>query len=176
MTVYDLEGEGPACPADDEYWVAPTATVIGKVSLAPGSSVWYGAVLRGDNDTISLGRNSNLQDNSVCHTDMGFPLTIGEDCTIGHLAMLHGCTIGNGTLIGIGATILNGAVIGENCIIGAHALIAEGKTIPPRSLVVGAPGRVLRAITDEQVEGLIASARNYVIQSKRHRNGLQPVS
>jgi len=173
--IYELEGVGPTLPAGGEYWIAPTASLVGRVILSSGASVWYGAVLRGDNETITIGENSNFQDNCVAHTDMGFPLTIGAECTIGHMAVLHGCTVGDGSLIGIGATILNGAVIGENCIIGAHAFIPEGKTIPPRSLVIGAPGRVARAVTEDEIAGLKVSAAHYVQQWRRHAGGLKKV-
>jgi len=175
MTEFALEGTAPETPGPDGCWVAPTACVIGKVRLGPGASVWYGAVLRGDNELIDIGENANIQDNCVAHTDMGFPLTVGPACTVGHLAMLHGCTIGAGSLVGIGATILNGAVIGEDCIIGAHAFIAEGKTIPPRSLVIGAPGKVVRDVTDAEVDGLKLSAAHYVHQWQRHKVGLKSI-
>ena len=172
---YELEGVGPSLPAHGQAWVAPNACLVGRVVLAAGASVWYGAVLRGDNEPITIGENSNIQDNCVAHTDMGFPLTIGAECTIGHLAMVHGCTIGDGALVGIGATILNGAVIGESCIIGAHALIPEGKIIPPFSLVVGAPGRVVRPVTEDEANDLRDGARHYVEQWRRHGGGLAPV-
>jgi len=170
--IYELEGVSPELPPGGAYWVAPNACLVGRVVLAPGASVWYGAVLRGDNEAIMIGENSNFQDNCVAHTDMGFPLTIGAECTIGHLAVLHGCSIGDNTLVGIGATILNGTVIGENCIVGAHAFIPEGKIIPPRSLVVGAPGRVVRQVSENEVAGLKASAAHYVQQWRRHAAGL----
>lgn len=173
--IFELEGIGPKLPENDQFWVAPNACLVGRVVLAPGASVWYGAVLRGDNEPITLGANTNVQDNCVAHTDIGFPLTIGANCTIGHLAMLHGCTIGDGTLVGIGATILNGAVIGENCIIGAHALIPEGKIIAPRSLVVGTPGRAVRPVSDDEVVGLKAAAEHYVQQWRRHAGGVVKV-
>jgi len=173
--IYELEGAGPTLPPREDFWIAPTACLIGRVVLSPGASVWYGAVLRGDNETITIGENSNFQDNCVAHTDMGFPLDIGASCTIGHMAVLHGCTVRDGALIGIGATILNGAVIGQNCIIGAHALIPEGKSIPPRSLVMGTPGRVVRQVTEDEVAGLKVSAAHYVQQWRRHAGGLKKV-
>ncbi len=160
--------------ADGEHFIAPTATVLGKVHLKKNASVWFGAVLRGDNDFITVGENSNVQDLSVLHTDPGYPLTIGDNCTIGHKVMLHGCAIGNNTLIGINAVILNGAKIGSNCLIGAGALITEGKVIPDGSLVMGAPGKIIRELTPEQIDGLTKSAQAYVQNSKRFKTGLKP--
>lgn len=158
---------------DDEHWIAPNAVLIGKVRLLHAASVWWGAVLRGDNELITVGRNSNVQDLCVCHTDPGFPLTIGAGVTVGHQAMLHGCTIGDGSLIGIGAVILNGATIGRNCLIGAKALIAEGKTIPDNSLVMGIPGKVVAEIRPEQIERLKMSATTYVERWRRYARELQ---
>ncbi len=159
MTLYALGDDRPVLAAD--AWVAPGCYVIGKVTLSAKSSVWFGSTLRGDNEMITVGTGSNVQENCVLHTDMGFPLTIGTDCTIGHKAMLHGCTIGNYSLIGMGATVLNGAVIGNNCLIGAGALIPEGKIIPDGSLVMGMPGKVVRALDDQAIAGLRASALAY---------------
>ncbi len=159
--------------AHPDSWVAPTAAVIGKVRLDAGASVWFNAVLRGDNGLIHIGENSNVQDGTVMHTDMGWPLTLGKGVTVGHNAMLHGCTVGDHSLIGIGAVILNGAKIGKHCIIGANTLIAEGKEIPDGSLVVGSPGKVVRALTDEQKSKLEASAANYVHNAQRYAKGLQ---
>src|ERR1700760_320070 len=144
MPAYSLGNAHPEFPESGEYWIAPNATVIGRVTLKRNASVWFGAVLRGDNEPIVVGEESNVQDGCVLHTDAGTPLTIGKAVTVGHLAMLHGCTIGDNSLIGIGAVVLNGARIGKNCLIGAKALIPEGKEIPDGSLVVGAPGRVIR--------------------------------
>lgn len=172
MTLYALDGIHPETPDDGDYWVAPGAHVIGKVTLHSASSVWFGCTLRGDNERITLGAGSNIQENCVLHTDMGYPLTIGAGCTIGHKAMLHGCVIGTNTLIGMGATVLNGAVIGDNCLIGAGALIPEGREIPDRSLVVGAPGKVIRQIDDEAVERLRWAARHYQENMRRYRAGL----
>src|SRR5690606_34766851 len=149
------------------------ATIIGDVILRTDASVWFGVVIRGDNDPITIGERSNIQDNSVLHTDVGVPLTIGADVTVGHKAMLHGCTVGDNSLIGIGATVLNGAVIGKNCIIGAHALIPENKTIPDNSLVVGAPGRVIRELGPEQAAFLKASAEHYVQNWRRYARDLK---
>ncbi len=175
MTLYTLDGISPTLPADGDWWVAPDANLIGKVTLEDGASVWFGSTLRGDNERITVGAGSNVQENTVCHTDMGFPLTIGRDCTIGHKAMLHGCTIGDECLIGMGATVLNGARIGRNCLIGAGALITEGKEIPDGSLVMGAPGKVVRQLDDTAIEGVRASARHYQDNMRRFRQGLAPV-
>ena len=175
MNAYRLGSAGPTLPPDDEYWVAPTATVIGNVILKKNASVWFGAVLRGDNDPIVVGENSNVQDNSVLHTDLGQPLTIGDNVTIGHMVMLHGCVIGDGSLVGIGSIVLNGARIGRNCIIGASSLITEGKEIPDNSMVMGSPGKVVRTLTDQQAAGLAAGALHYVHNWKRFKAGLTPL-
>lgn len=156
-------------------WVAPDANVIGKVVLEAESSVWFGAVLRGDNEEIRVGRGTNIQENTVCHTDMGYPLTIGENCTVGHKAMLHGCTIGAGSLIGMGAIILNGAKIGAGCLIGAGALIPEGKEIPDGALVMGAPGRVVRMLDEAARARLLASAHHYRENAARFASGLKAI-
>ena len=159
--------------AHPESWVAPNATLVGKVKLEPGASVWFNAVLRGDNEMIHIGENSNVQDGTVMHTDMGFPLNIGKGVTIGHNAMLHGCTVGDYSLIGINAVILNGAKIGKHCIIGANSLIGEGKEIPDGSLVMGSPGKVVRDLTDEQKKLLEASAAHYVKNGQRYARELE---
>lgn len=151
-----------------QSWIAPNATVIGKVRLDEGASVWFGAVLRGDNELIHIGENSNVQDGAVLHTDPGSPLTLGTGVTVGHNAMLHGCTVGDYSLIGINAVVLNGARIGKHCIIGANALIAEGKEIPDGSLVVGSPGKVVRELTEAQKKMLEAGAAHYVQNAKRY--------
>jgi len=153
-------------------WVAPNATLIGKVRLQAGASVWFGAVLRGDNELIDIGENSNVQDGTVMHTDMGVPLTLGKGVTIGHNAMLHGCTVGDYSLVGINAVILNGARIGKHCIIGANALIPEGKEIPDGSLVMGSPGKVVRELTEQQKRMLEASAAHYVHNAQRYAREL----
>ncbi|MBF9061467.1 gamma carbonic anhydrase family protein, partial [Rhodobacterales bacterium HKCCSP123] len=145
--IYALDGIAPVI--DPDTWVAPDANLIGRVVLGAGASVWFGATLRGDNEEIRVGEGSNVQENCVFHTDMGYPLTIGRNCTIGHKAMLHGCTIGDGSLVGMGATILNGAVIGAGCLIGAGALVPEGKVIPDGALVMGMPGKVVRELDAE---------------------------
>lgn len=172
MPEFTLDGAEPDLPEDGRYWIAPTAVVLGRVRLGSASSIWFGAVLRGDNEWISIGENSNIQDGCVLHTDMGYPLDVGANVTVGHMAMLHGCTIGGNTLIGIGSTILNGSVIGRNCIIGAHALIPEGKAIPDNSLVMGSPGRVVREISQEQAAHAGALAGHYVENWQRYRTGL----
>jgi carbonic anhydrase/acetyltransferase-like protein (isoleucine patch superfamily) len=172
MAIFELDGVAPELSADGSVWIAANAAVIGKVRLLSRSSVWFQAVLRGDNELILVGEESNIQDGCVLHTDMGAPLSIGSRCTIGHKAMLHGCTVGEGSLIGIGATVLNHAVIGRNCLIGAHALIPEGKVIPDRSLVMGAPGRIVRELDDAAVAGLLNSATGYVRNAARYRSGL----
>ncbi len=170
MSIYSLDGVAPKI-AEDAY-IAPNAQVMGNVELEAASSVWFGAVLRGDNDLIKIGARTNVQDNSVLHTDPGKPLLIGEGVIIGHKVMLHGCTIGDNTLIGIGATILNGAKIGKNCIIGAHALITENKEIPDGSMVVGAPGRVIKTLSEQHFAMLKLNAEVYVANAKRFRDGL----
>lgn len=171
--VYDLGAASPDLPPEGEYWIAPGAVVLGRVRLERNASVWFGAVVRGDNDPIVIGENSNVQDGSVLHTDEGVPLTIGRNVTIGHQAMLHGCTVGDNSLIGIKATVLNRAVIGRNCLIGAHALIPEGKVIPDNSLVMGAPGKVVRELDESAVRMLEASALHYVENWRRYARELK---
>jgi carbonic anhydrase/acetyltransferase-like protein (isoleucine patch superfamily) len=173
MTVYALDGVAPEIAPD--AWVAPGAHVLGRVVLEAGASVWFGCTLRGDNEMIHVGAGSNLQENTVCHTDPGCPLVIGKGCTVGHKAMLHGCTLGDNVLIGMGATVLNGAKIGDNCLIGAGALITEGKEIPPGSLVMGMPGKVVRELSDEQIAGLRLSAERYQANAARFRAGLRAI-
>jgi carbonic anhydrase/acetyltransferase-like protein (isoleucine patch superfamily) len=171
---HTLDGVSPDLPGEGLYWVAPNATLIGRIRLQRNASVWFNAVLRGDNELIDIGENANVQDGCVLHTDPGAPLSVGRNCTIGHLAMLHGCTIGEGSLIGIGAVILNHAKIGRNCLIGAKALIPEGKEIPDNSLVMGAPGKIVREVTPEMAAKLGASAQHYVENWKRYAKGLSP--
>lgn len=175
MTFYALDSVQPITPEDDDFWVAPDANIIGQVTLGAATSVWFGATLRGDNEPIFIGDGSNVQENTVMHTDIGYPLTIGAGCTIGHKAMLHGCTIGENSLIGMGATVLNGAKIGKNCLIGANALITEGKEIPNGSLVMGAPGKVIRQLDDEAIEGLRQSALHYQDNMRRFKKGLRQI-
>jgi carbonic anhydrase/acetyltransferase-like protein (isoleucine patch superfamily) len=172
MSLYDLDGVVPELAAD--VWVAPGARLIGRVVLEGAASVWFNAVLRGDNEPIVIGRGSNVQDGCICHTDFGYPLTVGPDCTIGHMAILHGCTVGEGSLVGMGATVLNGAVIGRGVLIGAGALVTEGKEIPDGSLVIGRPGKVARALEPAEIEGLRASAAGYRQNAARFRAGLRP--
>lgn len=175
MSLYELDGIAPHLPEDGDVFVAPGAVVIGNVRLLTGASIWFNAVLRGDNEPITVGEGSNVQDGCVFHTDPGFPLTIGTDCTIGHKAILHGCTVEDGALIGMGATVLNGAVIGAGSLIGAGALITEGKVISPGSLVMGAPGKVIRELDTAAREGLKASAASYRERMRVFRTGLKPV-
>jgi carbonic anhydrase/acetyltransferase-like protein (isoleucine patch superfamily) len=173
MTLYALGVTAPK--VDPDAWVAPDANVIGDIVLEAGASVWFGSTLRGDNEVIHVGAGSNVQENCVFHTDMGFPLTIGENCTIGHKAMLHGCTIGDNSLVGMGATVLNGAKIGKNCLIGAGALITEGKVIPDGSLVMGVPGKVVRQLDSAAIQALTASALHYAENAARFRRDLKPL-
>lgn len=175
MTVYALEGISPELPPPGKYWIAPDANVIGRIRLAEDASVWFGCTLRGDNEWIDVGQGSNIQEDCVLHTDMGFPMQIGRNVTVGHKAMLHGCIIGDNSLVGMGATILNGAKIGRNCLIGACALVTAGKEIPDGSMVLGAPGKVARALTDEEIEGLTKTAEGYQRNFKRFAEGLAPV-
>ncbi|MCB1354210.1 MAG: gamma carbonic anhydrase family protein [Rhodobacteraceae bacterium] len=174
MSLYALDGIAPKLPEDGDAWVAPGARLMGRVELRKGASVWFNAVLRGDNEPIIVGADSNVQDGSVLHTDMGFPLTIGRCCTIGHMAILHGCTIGDFSLIGMGATVLNGAVIGKNALVGAGALVTEGKEIPDGTLAVGRPAKVVRELSAEEIEGLAKSAERYRANMQRFRIGLKP--
>ena len=175
MTMYRLGDLAPTPPADGDYWIAPGAHVIGNVVIGSGVGIWFGATLRGDNEVIDIGDGTNVQENTVMHTDLGFPLVIGKNCTIGHKVMLHGCTIGNNSLIGMGATILNGAKIGNNCLIGAGALVTENKVIPDGSLVMGAPAKVVRELDAERIAGLTWSAEHYQDNMRRFRDGLQAV-
>ncbi len=175
MTTYVLDGIAPQVPEEGAYWIAASADVIGRVRLERNASIWFNAVLRGDNELILVGEGSNIQDGCVLHTDMGSPLTIGKNCTIGHQAMLHGCTIGENSLVGIGAVILSNAVIGKNCLIGAHTLITEGKVIPDNSLVMGSPGRVVRELDAEAISRLSAAAASYVRNWQRYAKGMQKI-
>ena len=171
--IYALDGIAPQI--DPTAWIAPDAVLVGKVVIEADASIWFGAVIRGDIEEIRVGAGSNVQENSVLHTEMGYPLTIGTNCSIGHKAMLHGCTIGDGTLIGMGATVLNGARIGKGCLIGACALITEGKEIPDGSLVMGSPGKVVRALDGTARAKLLASAASYQANARRFRSGMTPV-
>ncbi len=175
MALYEFEGIRPTVPEDGNYWIAPDAQVMGRVELKAGASVWFGSVLRGDNDPIVIGENSNVQDGSVLHTDLGKPLTIGANVTVGHKVMLHGCTISDNCLIGIGSIILNNTKIGKNCLIGANTLIAENKEIPDNSMVIGAPGRVIRQLSDEQIEMIRLSTEFYSENWKRFQRSLKRI-
>lgn len=171
MSTYQLDDEVPQ--VHPSAFVADSAQVMGRVTLAEDSSVWFGAVLRGDTETIAIGRGSNVQDASVLHADIGFPLTIGENVTIGHQVMLHGCTIGDESLIGIGAVILNGAKIGKNCLVGARALVTEGKEFPDGSMILGSPAKVVRQLTPEQIDDIRRSAQHYIDNARRYQTGFR---
>lgn len=172
MTVYALDGVAPRFPDNGNFFVAPDANVIGKVVLEEGVSIWFGSTLRGDNEEIVIGQGSNIQESCVLHTDPGYPLTLGPNCTVGHRVILHGCVVAEQSLIGMGATILNGARIGKNCLIGAGALITEGKEIPDGSLVMGAPGKVVRQLTEKQIAGMRATAEKYQGNFRRYKAGM----
>ena len=167
MPILALDGVSPHLPPIGDFWIAPSAYVIGKVRLGSGVSIWYGAVLRGDNELLEIGGDTNIQEMCLLHTDAGIPFKVGRGCTIGHRAVLHGCRIGDNCLIGIGATILNNAVIGDNCMIGAHTLITEGKQIPSGSVVMGSPGKIVRTTSPEEIEGMRVSAAHYVKSGRR---------
>ena len=173
MAIYQLDDFIP--DVADTAFVADSAEVIGRVTLGEDVSIWFNAVLRGDSDTLTVGAGSNIQDGSVLHADTGFPLVIGQNVTVGHQVMLHGCTVGDESLIGIGAVVLNGARIGRNCVVGAGALVTEGKEFPDGSLIVGAPAKVVRELTEAQVAGLKASAAHYVNNGRRYRAGLKKI-
>lgn len=175
MPLYELDGVRPTLPETGTVWVAPGAHVIGDVILGDGVGVWFGAVVRGDNTTITIGARTNLQDHVMVHVDPGFPVTIGEGCTVGHRAIIHGCTIGNNTLVGMGAIVLNGARVGDNCLIGAGALVTEGKEIPDGSLVLGAPAKVVRQLDAAAIEGLTRSSETYVRNYQRFAAGLREI-
>jgi carbonic anhydrase/acetyltransferase-like protein (isoleucine patch superfamily) len=171
--IYELDGQKPELPEEGRYWIAPSATVIGRVRLKTDCSVWFSAVLRGDNEWIELGERSQIQDNATLHTDPGFPLTIGSDCVIGHNVILHGCTIAAGALIGMGAIVLNGARIGANCLVGAGAIVTEGKSFAEGSLIIGAPARVVRTLDDMARKQIAGVADIYVRNFKRFAKGLK---
>lgn len=174
MAIYELDGVAPRIP--ETAWVADSAQVMGDVELAQDVSVWFGVVIRGDTETIRIGARSNIQDASVLHADLGLPLIIGDDVTVGHHVTLHGCTVGDGSLIGMGAVVLNGAKIGKGCLVGAGALVTEGKEFADGSMIVGSPARVIRQLTPEQLEGLKQSAQNYVENARRFRTGLHKIA
>lgn len=171
MAIYQLDDDVPAI--DSSAWVASDAQVMGAVTLKANASVWFGAVVRGDTSTIHIGENSNIQDASVLHADVGMPLHVGNNVTVGHQVMLHGCTVGDGSLIGIGAVVLNGAVIGKHCLVGAGSLVTEGKVFPDGSMILGSPAKVVKQLTPEQIAGLQASAQHYVANAKRFKDGLK---
>ncbi|WP_284359872.1 gamma carbonic anhydrase family protein [Candidatus Phycosocius spiralis] len=175
MSAFSLGDMSPKVPESGNYWIAPTASVVGHCVLEENASIWFNAVLRGDNDVITIGENTNVQDGAILHTDDGIPLALGSYVTVGHLAMLHGCSVGDNSLIGIGAVVLNRAVIGKNCIIGAKALIPEGKIIPDNSLVMGAPGKVVREVSKHEAQFLTGSALHYVNNWQRYKASLRPL-
>ncbi len=174
MAIYQLDNSGPTI--HESAWVADSAQVMGNVVLAEDSSVWFGVVIRGDTEAISVGRGSNIQDNSVLHADYGMPLTIGENVTVGHQVMLHGCTVGDNSLIGIAAVVLNGAKIGKNCLVGAGALVTEGKEFPDGSMIIGSPAKAVRQLSPDQMEGLKVSAKRYVDNANRYKAGLKKIA
>jgi carbonic anhydrase/acetyltransferase-like protein (isoleucine patch superfamily) len=175
MAIYELDGQGPDLPADGNYFIADTATVIGKVRLKANASVWFGAVLRGDNEWIEIGEGSNVQDNSTCHTDPGFPLVLGKNVTIGHNVILHGCTVEDGALVGMGSTVMNGAIIRRGSVVGAGAVITEGKEFPEYSLIIGAPARVIRSLDPEQAEKMGRAAQSYQRRGPQFKKGLKKI-
>ena len=175
MAIYELDGRSPQFPADGHYFIADSAEVIGNVRLAADTSIWFGCVLRGDNELIDIGEGANVQDNCTFHTDPGFPLTIGRNCTIGHNVILHGCTIEDGALIGMGAIVMNGARIGKGCVVGAGAVVTEGKVFADNALVVGAPAKAIRTLDPEQAKALLGGAARYVENGKRFKAGLKRI-
>ena len=174
MAIYELERVAPRVAAS--AWVADSAQIMGNVDVGEDASIWFGAVVRGDTEVIRIGDRSNIQDGSVLHADIGKPLTIGNDVTVGHKVMLHGCTIGDGSLIGIGAVVLNGAKIGKGCLVGAGSLVTEGKEFPDGSMIIGSPAKVVRELTAEQQQGLVMSAVHYVENARRFKSGLKQLS
>jgi carbonic anhydrase/acetyltransferase-like protein (isoleucine patch superfamily) len=175
MAIYQLDGQAPELPADGNFFIADTAAVIGKVRLKSSVTVWFGAVVRGDNEWIEIGEGSNVQDNVICHTDLGFPLTIGKNCTVGHKVIVHGCTIEDDALIGMGSIVMNGAIIRRGSIVGAGAVVTEGKEFPEYSLIIGAPARVIRKVDPAQVEMARGSAEFYVANGLRFKKGLSKI-
>lgn len=176
MPIYELDGISPDFEDFDSNWIAPDATLIGKLRIGRNAGFWYGSVLRGDNDWIEIGAGTNIQEHCVLHTDMGFPLTIGENCTIGHRAILHGCTLGNNTLIGMGAIVLNGSRIGNHCLVGAGALVTEGKSFPDNSLIIGSPARAVRELDAEALADLPQSARRYAERGHHFKRALNRIA
>lgn len=174
MPLYELDGKAPRLADAESNWIAPDAVLIGDVELGRNAGVWFGAVIRGDNEPIVIGADTNVQEHAVMHTDPGFPLTVGAGCTVGHRAVLHGCTVGDNSLVGMGAIVLNGARIGANSLVGAGALVTEGKAFPDNSLIVGVPARVVRALDEAALARLRASAAHYVANARRFKAGLKP--
>ena len=175
MAVYDLDGQAPELPADGDFFIADTAAVIGKVRLRARATVWFGAVVRGDTEWIEIGEGSNVQDNAICHTDLGFPLKIGKNCTVGHKVIVHGCTIEDDALIGMGSIVMNGALIRRGSIVGAGAVITEGKEFPEYSLIIGAPARVIRKVDPAQAEMARGSAEFYIANGLRFKKGFRKI-
>lgn len=175
MPIYSIDGKSPEFEDRDSNFIAPDATLIGNIAIGRDVSIWFGTAIRGDNEKINIGARSNVQEHTIMHTDPGYALTIGEGCTIGHRAMLHGCTIGDNSLVGMGAIILNGARIGKNCLVGAGALVTEGKEFPDNSLIVGSPAKAVRTLDDAAAGRLKVSAQHYVDNGKRFRKGLKKV-
>lgn len=175
MPLYSLDGTAPQTPPDGQWWLAPDAHLVGRIRIAADVGIWFGAVMRGDNEWIEIGEGSNIQEGCVLHTDMGFPLRVGAGCTIGHRAILHGCIIGQNSLIGMGATVLNGARIGANSLVGANALVTEGKEFPDNSLIVGSPARAIRTLDDKAAAGITASAQAYVARWKQFAAALKRI-
>jgi carbonic anhydrase/acetyltransferase-like protein (isoleucine patch superfamily) len=175
MAIYELDGQGPELPSDGNYYIADTAVVIGKVRLLKSATVWFGAVLRGDNEWIEVGEGSNVQDNSTCHTDPGFPLVIGKNVTVGHNVILHGCTLEDDSLVGMGSIVMNGAKIGRGAVVGAGSVITEGKQFPEYSLIIGSPARVIRTLTPEQATAMGRAAKSYQIRGPQFKKGLKKI-
>jgi carbonic anhydrase/acetyltransferase-like protein (isoleucine patch superfamily) len=175
MAIYELDGQGPELPSDGNFYIADTAVVIGKVRLLKSATVWFGAVLRGDNEWIEVGEGSNVQDNSTCHTDPGFPLVIGKNVTVGHNVILHGCTLEDDSLVGMGSIVMNGAKIGRGAVVGAGSVITEGKQFPEYSLIIGSPARVIRTLTPEQASAMGRAAKSYQIRGPQFKKGLKKI-